>query len=322
MPIDEDVTGDELARSVSGDLKSLSENEAVRVAKHLVMVGRYLDEDPELAYKHAVSARSGPASRLASVREAAGLAGYRAGKYAEALQDLRAAHRISGAPDLLPLIADCERGIGRPERALALFDSPEARQLDTTGKVELLLVAAGARRDLGQPDVALAMLRIPMLETKKIGAHIARLRAGYAAVLEELGRADEAHEWLVRAVEADPDDETGVSSLLAGEIADSVEFLDLDLDDLGYDEMDDVDDDGDLLPELSTYGDEDDDDDDHDDEGEEGGDEDVKADALDHAKPTELTPGETEMVSEGAPANVHDDGVPEYYDEDDEEYEG
>jgi len=168
------------------------------------------------------------------------------------LADLRAAHRISGAPDLLPLIADSERGLGRPERALAIFDSPEARTLDTAGKVEILLVAAGARRDMGQPEAALAMLRVPLLETKKKGAHIARLRAGYADVLRELGRGEEAEGWLALAVEADPDDETGVSAMLEDAITyDDAEFLDLEEDDLGLEE--EVDEDGDLLPELGMH---------------------------------------------------------------------
>ena len=254
LAIDPDITGQELDKSTRGDLRSLTEAEADRVAKHLVMVARYVDDDPELAYQHAFSARSGPGSRLAAVREAAGVAAYRAGKYSEALTELRAAHRISGSPDLLPLIADSERGIGRPERAMTIFESAEARTLDTAGKVELLLVAAGARRDMGQPDAALAMLRIPLLETKKTGAHIARLRAGYADVLRELGRNAEAEEWLVRAVAADPDDETGVSAMLADATTyDDVEFLDLDEDDLGYAEEVDSDEDGDLVPDVSTH---------------------------------------------------------------------
>ena len=63
-----------------------------------------------------------------------------------------AAARISGSPDYLPMMADCERGLGRPERALALATSAESGRLDREGKVELLIVAAGARRDLGQAD--------------------------------------------------------------------------------------------------------------------------------------------------------------------------
>ena len=39
------------------------------------------------------------------------------------------------------MMADCERGLGRPERALALASSPEAGRLDRAGQVELRIVA-------------------------------------------------------------------------------------------------------------------------------------------------------------------------------------
>ena len=46
------------------------------VARHLVMAGRLLDEDPEAAYLHATAAAQ-RAGRVGAVREAAGLAAYR-----------------------------------------------------------------------------------------------------------------------------------------------------------------------------------------------------------------------------------------------------
>ena len=49
----------------------------------------------------------------------------------------------------LPLIADCERGVGRPERAIELARSPEAAQLTGDDADELRIVVAGARSDLG-----------------------------------------------------------------------------------------------------------------------------------------------------------------------------
>ncbi|EUA42791.1 hypothetical protein I553_6654 [Mycobacterium xenopi 4042] len=47
---------------------------------------------------------------------------------------------------LLPLIADCERGLGRPERAIELARGPEAAQLSGDDADELRIVAAGAAR--------------------------------------------------------------------------------------------------------------------------------------------------------------------------------
>lgn len=43
-------------------------------------------------------------------------------------------------------MADCERGLERPERAIALAASPEAETLDASAKVEgLAIVVSGAR---------------------------------------------------------------------------------------------------------------------------------------------------------------------------------
>jgi len=73
--IDEDVTGKELDRATQHQIKTLEENSASWVARHLVMAGRLLDEEPELAFQHALAA-SRRGGRLAAVREAVGLTAY------------------------------------------------------------------------------------------------------------------------------------------------------------------------------------------------------------------------------------------------------
>lgn len=213
-PLPDDVTGEELDRAVRAELTSLARLNAEAVARHLVMAGRLLDEDPEAAYAHAVAARE-RAGRVGAVREAAGLAAYRSGRYAEALADLRAARRISGDQSLLPVMADCERGLGRPERALAVVSSPEAKTLTAAGRAELLIVASGARRDLGQPEAAAVMLQGPELRPERRKAWSARLFYAYSEALRECGRDAEAREWLAHAAEADEHEETDAAERLA-----------------------------------------------------------------------------------------------------------
>lgn len=217
------MTGGELDREVQQELKSLPKTLATDVARNLVMVAQLLDEDAERAYAYARTALR-LASRVAAVREAAGFAAYGVGKYAEALAEFRAARRMTGSVHLWPMMADCERGLGRPERALAMAGAPEANQLDKAGRVEMRLVAAGARRDMGQPEAAVVTLQSPELTS---GAHqpwTARLRYAYADVLLEVGRAEEARRWFARAVEADQEGATDASDRLAE--LDGVEFLD------------------------------------------------------------------------------------------------
>ena len=136
--IPEDVTGEELEKSVRAELLSLSAENAKVVARHMVCVNLYMDVDPELAHKHAVAAAH-HAGRLAVVRETAGYAAYRAGHFEIALKELRAANRISGDVTMWPVMADCERGLGSPLKALSLAGSPEVKRLDTVSYTHLTL---------------------------------------------------------------------------------------------------------------------------------------------------------------------------------------
>ena len=195
------------------------------MARHLAAAAQVLADDPGLALAHAQAA-SRRAGRVAVVREAVGVAAYAAGEYGTALTELKAAARISGSSEYLPMIADCERGLGRPERALALASSAEAGTLDRAGKVEMLIVAAGARRDLGQPEAAVLTLQVPALKSRATGEWLARLRYAYADALAEVGRLAEAREWFVRSAEVDAEGAT-----------DAVERID-ELDGITHEEVD------------------------------------------------------------------------------------
>ena len=200
--IDEDVTGKELDRATHHQIKTLEPKSAEWVARHLVMAGRLIDEEPELAFQHALAA-SRRGGRLAAVREAVGLTAYAAGHYGEALREFRTFRRISGSNVHLPVMADCERGLGRPDRALDVARSEEAQDLDAPGKVELAIVAAGARTDLGQLDAAVAELEIPQLDINRAFSYSPRLFRAYADALAAVGRQDESGKWSRQAVVAE-----------------------------------------------------------------------------------------------------------------------
>jgi hypothetical protein len=205
LPDDLDATA--LDREVRKELLTLPKGLAELVESHLVAAGRLLDDDPQLALTHARFARS-KAGRVAAVREAAGLAAYHAGEWSESLAELRAARRLGGGPGHLALLADCERALGRPERALEIAQSPEIRQLGVEEAVELRIVAAGARRDLGQFDAAVVALQGPDLETDGSEPWRARLRYAYADNLAAAGREQEAIRWFLAAAETDVDELT------------------------------------------------------------------------------------------------------------------
>ncbi|MDQ1627995.1 MAG: hypothetical protein QOI54_1739 [Actinomycetota bacterium] len=213
-PLPEDVTGRELDRAVRAELTSLAAMNADIVARHLVMAARLVDEDAETAYQHAAAAAA-RAGRVGAVREAAGITAYRSGHYAEALSELRTARRITGDTSYLPLMADCERGLGRPERALEMAASPEVSGLDAATRVELLMVVSGARRDMGQLDAAVVALQGPALRPSLRAPWSARLFYAYADALLAAGRREEAVEWFEHAADADAQDETDADVRLA-----------------------------------------------------------------------------------------------------------
>ncbi|WP_346276647.1 hypothetical protein [Pseudonocardia sp.] len=213
-PLSDDITVGSLDPEVRRDLRGLQKDTADSVARHLVAAGMLVDEDPELALEHARFART-RASRIAVVREAAGIAAYHAGEWSEALGELRAARRMGGGPGHLAVMADIERALGRPERALELSRGPEVRELDRAESIELAIVTAGARRDLGEHDAAVVGLQIPELDPARREPWSARLFYAHADNLLAAGREADSLEWFVHAADADANGETGADLRIA-----------------------------------------------------------------------------------------------------------
>ena len=211
-----DITAEELDKEIREELRSLPLDLADLISRHLVAAERALGEDDaERAYEHTKVARRF-AARIGVIREAVGIAAYRAGHFSEALSDLRAARRMTGSDSFLPIMADCERGLGRPERALDLVRSKEAERLDRVGKIELAIVESGARRDLGQNDAAVITLqRLPELRDTRPQPWSARLAFAYADALFAAGHEGPATEWFGRAMTFDEDGETDAAERYA-----------------------------------------------------------------------------------------------------------
>ncbi len=201
------ITGRELDKQLLAQLKGLPEKLAQRVARHLAAATELIDSDPETAYQHTLAAKA-RAQRLAVVREATGEAAYAAGHYAEALADLRAAKRMNGATDYLPIMADCHRALGQPEQALKLARSPSVPGFKAPAKAEMTIVEAGARRDLGQYDAALRTLELAPLHSNLREPWVVRLRYAYADALAAAGRPADALAWFHRTHAIDSDEIT------------------------------------------------------------------------------------------------------------------
>ena len=200
--IDKDVDGTELDKTVQRELQYLDERNRPWVAKHLVMAARYIDVDPALALAHAQAA-SRRGGRVGLVREAVGLTAYAAGDFHEALRELRTFRRISGVDDHLAIMADCERALGRPEKAMETVDSPEAQALTGAAAVEVAIVKAGLFLDAEDADSAVKALEIKGLDRNRAFSFSPRLFEAYADALEAAGRDEESADWRSRIAVAE-----------------------------------------------------------------------------------------------------------------------
>ncbi len=192
-------------------LRGLDGRNAEKVARHLVVAGTLVDDDPGLALEHARAARD-RASRIAVVREAVGVAAYHAGDYAEASRELRAYRRMSGDEGYRAVLADCERAQGRPEVALRLVREALAGGPDRDETVELHLVEAGARQDLGETAAARLVLegalggRPTPAGLDLTDESVRRLAAAYAELLTAAGDPA-AGAWQEAVAAASPDED-------------------------------------------------------------------------------------------------------------------
>jgi hypothetical protein len=193
-PIPDEITEKDLEMGLRAQLKTLTPENAEKVARHLVMVNLLIEQDPELAHKHAVAAAE-RAGRIGMVREVVGVTAYTVGEYALALRELLTFRRISGSNDQIPVMVDCERGLGRPDRALELGRSVDRASLPVSVRVNLAIAMSGARLDRGENDLALAELQIAELNPAKVFDYSPALFRAYADTLEVLGKATESKHW-------------------------------------------------------------------------------------------------------------------------------
>ncbi|MDO4412162.1 hypothetical protein [Cutibacterium sp.] len=192
-----------LPASVRAELRGVPADTAHIIEGHLVAAAELLDEDPAQANAHAQAARR-HAPRLPVLREVAADTAYQAGEYSSALNDYRALRRMTGNDNFLPVIADCERALGRPQAALRLIREGLEAELSPSQRVELVLVQAGARRDLDQKAEAVRLLRDAVKNLKAPTEATARLHYAYAESLLEDGDTEGARKWFVSARSHDP----------------------------------------------------------------------------------------------------------------------
>ncbi|WEV76236.1 helicase [Bifidobacterium sp. ESL0800] len=180
-----------LSKDEKERLRGLSKEHAENIGLHILAAYSLEADDPKAARDHAEWVAH-QASRIDFSRETLAFIAYRQGDYKTALKEFRTAHRMNGYTDYLPFIADCERGLGNPKRAIEMAMSDDAKALTGESKAEMFLVYAGALGDLGLWDKAVDVVS-KLADTKGLpGAYRMRALQAEQYFLEEAGRGDEA----------------------------------------------------------------------------------------------------------------------------------
>ena len=200
--IPHEIQPEDLDMGVRVQLKTLSAENAEMTARHLAMVAYLAEQDPELAHRHAQAAAS-RAGRIPVVRETVGITAYFVEDWALSLRELLAHRRMTNSNDHVPMMIDCERGLGRPQRGLELGRTIDRAALSAEVRVSLAIAMSGARLDLEQNETALVELEIKELNPNSVFDYSPRLFWAYADTLEVLGREADAAKWADLATRAE-----------------------------------------------------------------------------------------------------------------------
>jgi tetratricopeptide (TPR) repeat protein len=148
--------------------------------------------------------RAAPGS--AEIRELYGLTLYRLGRWEDALRELRAFTDLSGSVDQIPVLADCERALGRHDQVAFLWAELRKAGAGSDVLTEGRLVTAGALADRGRLSEAISLLEPASLREvrKPLDRHVRQWYA-LADLYERSGDIPRAREMFRRVVEADPE---------------------------------------------------------------------------------------------------------------------
>ena len=141
---------------------------------------------------------------VSAIRELAGLALYRLGRWKAAAQELEEFRRLTGSVEQHPVLADCYRAVGRFKAVAKLWDELRTASPGPELMNEGRIVAAGARADQGDLRGAIELLEMGPVRAKRAPKmHDLRLWYALADLYERAGDAPRAREWWTRVVKAD-----------------------------------------------------------------------------------------------------------------------
>jgi tetratricopeptide (TPR) repeat protein len=146
------------------------------------------------------------APAVADVRELAGLAAYRCGKWREAARHLKAFGELGDSTEHLPILMDCQRALHKPKKVAELWAELRQRSPEPDVLAEGRIVAAASLADGGDLNAAIAMLATAGASKALRNPSERHLRQWYllADLYERAGDVPRAREYFERVLRADP----------------------------------------------------------------------------------------------------------------------
>ncbi len=177
---------------------------------------RHLVERAELAYGayergryqdalRAIKPVADEAPGVAAVRELAGLAAYRSGRWREASRHLNAFGVLSETTEHLPVLMDCQRALHKPKKVAELWTELRHSSPDPDILAEGRIVAAASLADTGDLSGAIAMLATAGASKALRNPSDRHIRQWYllADLYERAGDVPRAREYFERLLRAD-----------------------------------------------------------------------------------------------------------------------
>ena len=161
--------------------------------------GRYQDA------LRAIKPVADVAPGVAAVRELAGLAAYRSGRWREASRHLQAFGALSDSTEHLPVLMDCQRALHKPKKVAELWSELRQSSPDPDVLAEGRIVAAASLADTGDLNGAISMLATAGASKALRNPSDRHIRQWYllADLYERAGDVPRAREYFERVLRAD-----------------------------------------------------------------------------------------------------------------------
>jgi tetratricopeptide (TPR) repeat protein len=175
-----------------------------RLAERLAQASEALDRERFDEARRIASSVAKEAPTVAAVHEVLGLADYRLGRYRQAAAALTRADELRPNVALLPVLADCQRALGRWREVdrlwLRIREASPAHEVLAEGRI----VAAGALADQGDLRGALAVMNAAK-PSKRVRQHTLREWYVLGDLYDRVGDPISARRSFLAVAEHDPD---------------------------------------------------------------------------------------------------------------------